>query len=255
MMNGLADEIRVLHVDDNLGFADVVATHLEREKNSITVTTAANPPEGLSRLDDDIDCVVSDYDMPEMDGIEFLETVREERSDLPFIMFTNKGSEEVASEAISSGVTGYLQKDGNTETFELLCQRIENAVARHRARTSYRELFEKMPVGLTIHDTETGEIIDANPAFADLLGYEPEEIEGTHPGELAPVNSPFDREYATRLIQQTVDAEPVELQWRDQTKTGEVIPVNVTLKQTTINGQQRVLAVVRERTESDDTAQ
>lgn len=50
------------------------------------------------------------YDMPRQTGIEFLETVREEYPGLPFILYTGKGSEEVAADAISAGVFDYLQK-------------------------------------------------------------------------------------------------------------------------------------------------
>jgi DNA-binding NtrC family response regulator len=53
--------------------------------------------------------------MPGVDGLEFLASVREEYPDLPFILFTGKGSEEIASEAISRGVTDYLQKETGTD--------------------------------------------------------------------------------------------------------------------------------------------
>jgi DNA-binding response OmpR family regulator len=67
-----------------------------------------------------------------MSGIELLETVRETYPDLPFVLFTETGSEEVASEAISAGVTDYLQKGGGSEQYALLANRIENAVQAHR---------------------------------------------------------------------------------------------------------------------------
>ncbi len=51
------------------------------------------------------------------DGIEFLEAVREGHRDLPFILYTGKGSEEVASDAISAGVTDYLQKGSGTDQY------------------------------------------------------------------------------------------------------------------------------------------
>jgi len=49
-----------------------------------------------------VDCIVSDYDMPRTNGIEFLEAVRDQHPELPFILYTGKGSEEVAGEAISA---------------------------------------------------------------------------------------------------------------------------------------------------------
>lgn len=59
----MAESIYVLHVDDNPDFADLAATFLEREADRITVQTATSASEGLDRLHDDVDCVVSDYDM------------------------------------------------------------------------------------------------------------------------------------------------------------------------------------------------
>jgi PAS domain S-box-containing protein len=70
--------------------------------------------------------------MPAQNGLEFLETVREKYLNLPFILYTSWGSEEIASEAISAGVTDYLQKETDTGHYELLAQRITNAVNQYR---------------------------------------------------------------------------------------------------------------------------
>jgi len=125
--------IRVLHVDDDPAFAETAAALLEREDDRFEVETAAGAEEGERLLSaSTFDCVVSDYDMPGRNGIEFLEAVRDDDPAIPFILFTGKGSEAVASEAISAGVTDYLQKGGGTEQYELLAHRITNAVDQHR---------------------------------------------------------------------------------------------------------------------------
>jgi PAS domain S-box-containing protein len=171
--------IRVLHVDDEPDFADLTATFLERNAQELTVETATSASEGLDRLADGaVDCVVSDYDMPGMDGLEFLADVRETSPDLPFILFTGKGSEEVASDAISAGVTDYLQKGGGTEQYELLATRIENAVERARMQTErQRQLhaIETAREGISILDADL-RFITVNDAYASLFGYEPAEM-------------------------------------------------------------------------------
>ena len=130
----MSESIRVLHVDDDPDVADLTATFLERHDGRIDVETAHSADEGLERLaESPVDCVVSDYDMPGRNGIEFLEAVREDDPEVPFILFTGKGSEEVASDAISAGVTDYLQKESGTEDYELLANRIVNVVTQHRA--------------------------------------------------------------------------------------------------------------------------
>ena len=116
-MTGTADPIRVLHVDDEPGVTDRAQTFLERADERITVRTAASAEEGWETLSDTpVDCVVSEYDMGGTNGLDFLERVREAYPELPFILYTGKGSEEVASEAISKGVTDYLQKERGTNS-------------------------------------------------------------------------------------------------------------------------------------------
>lgn len=136
----MENEIRVLHVDDEPEFIEMASELLEREGELLTVETATSPIEGLEHIQaDDIHCIVSDFEMPDQDGIEFLESVREQDPELPFILFTGKGSEEIASEAISSGVTDYLQKSSGTEQYAVLANRILNAVAQYRAKQAARE--------------------------------------------------------------------------------------------------------------------
>ena len=129
------ESVHVLHVDDDPDFVDVADTFLKREDERFNIETTTSASEGLDRLaEGTFDCIISDYDMPGQNGIEFLNTVRDKYPDLPFILFTGKGSEEVASEAISAGVTDYLKKGRGTEQYELLANRILNAVDACQSR-------------------------------------------------------------------------------------------------------------------------
>ncbi len=105
------EPIRVLCVDDEPGLADLTALFLERFDEQFSTETATSAQEGLAFLEqNDVDCIVSDHDMPGMDGLEFLQAVRATNPDLPFILFTGRGSEDIASDAISAGVSDYMQK-------------------------------------------------------------------------------------------------------------------------------------------------
>ena len=127
--------ISVLLVDDDEDFVALASTLLEAESDRIETTTETRPGDALDRVDlDAIDCVVSDYRMPEMDGIEFLETVRGDYPELPFILFTGKGDEEVAKQAISADVSDYMVKDGSAEQYAISATRIENLVDQYRTR-------------------------------------------------------------------------------------------------------------------------
>jgi PAS domain S-box-containing protein len=226
------DTIRVLHVDDEPGFADLSATFLERGDSRMEVRTATTPDAGLDILAGNrIDCVVSDYEMPGTNGIEFLEAIRETHPDLPFVLFTGKGSEEVASEAISAGVTDYLQKQGTgvAEQYELLARRIANAVEATRSSRLLKErtrrletLISNLPgmVYRTLNDpswpmeTVEGEV-------EALTGYPPEAIETNEVVWGTEVVHPEDRESMWEAVQESLaEDRPFEVTYRIITGDG-----------------------------------
>jgi len=208
-MTAPADAIRVLHVDDEPEFATTAARFLEREDGRLAVGTETSASSGLERLaEETFDCVVSDYDMPGEDGIEFLAAVREDDPELPFILYTGKGSEEIASEAISAGVTDYLQKDFGTDQYTILANRITNAVGQYRAnravehqRRHFRTLVEESSDAILIVDA-FAEISFATPSAEHVLGRTPEELVGTN--GLDPIH-PDDVDRAAALFAELVE--------------------------------------------------
>ncbi|WP_276271338.1 response regulator [Haloarcula litorea] len=185
------DEVRVLHVDDNPQICDLVETFLERNGDDFTVVTAHSAVEALDRLTDgEFDCVVSDYQMPNTDGLELLEIVRERYPDMPFILFTGQGSEEIASEAIAAGVTDYMQKETGTDQYEVLANRVENAVEQHRteqqfwnALSWYQRLVEQGLAGVCI--IQDREFVYVNERLAETFGYDQPDLIGESPAHLA----------------------------------------------------------------------
>jgi len=181
-------EISILHVDDQPEFTELTAEFLQREDQQFDIQTASSAAAGLRRLETTtVDCVISDYEMPGKNGIAFLRAVREEYPDLPFILFTGKGSETVASDAISAGVTDYLQKDSGPDQFELLANRISNAVEQVRTHQKLQEERERFQIlfdrlSQPIVDTEfvDGEPIirQVNEAFEERFGYNGDNIKG-----------------------------------------------------------------------------
>lgn len=126
------EPIRVLVVDDEPGLAEVIANYIEHETDDMAVTPATSAPDAVAALDDDpaFDCIVSDYKMPGLSGLDFLKAVREHDPGIPFIIFTGKGSETTASRAIESGVTHYLPKGSDTDQYDKLIERIRSAIDR-----------------------------------------------------------------------------------------------------------------------------
>lgn len=79
----MAESVRVLCVEDDPEFADLTATGLEKEDSTLPVVTETRPENAVTRFrDGSIDCIVSDYDVPTIDGVELLAEVRAEDPEL-----------------------------------------------------------------------------------------------------------------------------------------------------------------------------
>ncbi|GGM75373.1 PAS domain S-box-containing protein [Halarchaeum rubridurum] len=145
----MSQAIHVLHVDDDPRFGELVATFLEREDDAFTVTTETSVREGIEVLTNErLDCIVSDYEMLQQNGLDFLKQVRATYPELPFILYTGKGSEEVASDAISAGATDYLQKQSGADQYTLLANRIRNVVERYHSQSELERERSRMEFAL-----------------------------------------------------------------------------------------------------------
>ena len=105
--------MRVLLVDDDPLFLELSQTFLEVFHN-IASDTVNSAGEALQKLEkDSYDVVVSDYDMPLMDGITFLRTIRNKSIDIPFILFTGISKDEIMHQAMANGASSFIQKSGD----------------------------------------------------------------------------------------------------------------------------------------------
>jgi len=107
-------------VDDELTHLKTTRIFLKRvAKGDFEIVSVLSAEEALEKLEtEDFDVVVSDYKMPGMDGIEFLEAVRkgDKYANTPFIIFTGMGGAEVAKEALKKGAERYITKRGDPST-------------------------------------------------------------------------------------------------------------------------------------------
>ena len=144
MDNSVLLMISVLYVDDEPELLELCKLFLEQDRD-FSVNTLQSPLDVLPYLDTNrIDAVICDYQMPDQDGISVLKQVRIRYPDLPFILFTGQGREEVVIEALNNGADFYLQKGGDIRAqFTELSSKIRQAVNRRLAENSLRE-SEKM---------------------------------------------------------------------------------------------------------------
>jgi PAS domain S-box-containing protein len=116
--------------------------------------------------------VVSEYALPDFDGVNLLRSVRISNPDLPFVLVPTEGSESIAGEAIAAGVSDYVPQADGTET---VLSRIRSDIDGGRlsldeeSHYRYRRLVEMAPAPINIFD-ETGDSIWGNDAVFELLG-------------------------------------------------------------------------------------
>ncbi|MDP3562939.1 MAG: PAS domain S-box protein [Methanoregula sp.] len=165
--------ISVLLVDDEPALLDIAQMFLEKT-GSFTVDTCLSGSQALALLvKNRYDVIVSDYEMPEMDGISLLRTLKQQGDRTPFIIFTGKGPEQVVIDALNNGATYYLQKGCNPKAqfaelshkCRLAVQQRQSEIALKESEEKYRALVEHALEGILILDMQ-GTILLANNAGA-----------------------------------------------------------------------------------------
>jgi len=182
--------ISVLMVDDEPLLLDVGRKFLERTPG-LTVTTAGSAAEALELFaSGSFDAIVSDYQMPEMDGLALLREIRYRSRVQPFIIFTGKGREDVVIDALNSGADYYVQKGGDPKAqYAELLHKIRRAVQQRRAEADLRKkheilkaLLASSPNGIAFVRNRTLQWV--NESMGTMLGYSREEMKGIHLSEL-----------------------------------------------------------------------
>ena len=157
------------------------------------VETAEAMGEALGRETWDI--IISDYSMPHFSGIAALTLYQEKGLDIPFIIVSGTIGEEVAVAAMVSGAHDYLMKDTLSRLVPAVQRELKEAESRRarkraeeavkKSEIKYRELFDTMNDGFVITDLK-GTILECNTAYAEMLGYEKEELKRLSCQDLIP---------------------------------------------------------------------
>ncbi|MFA5268427.1 MAG: PAS domain S-box protein [Methanoregula sp.] len=204
--------ISLLYIDDEPGLLELGKLFLE-SAGGFEVSTAESGDAGLEQLaQHDFDAIVSDFQMPGMDGIELLKKVRKTFGTIPFILFTGRGREEVVIEAINNGVDFYLQKGGDPKAqFAELAHKVRQSVSRRKAEIALTDsekrladIINFLPDATFAIDTR-GIVIAWNRAMERMTGVHAEDVLGKGDYEYA---LPFYHERRPLLINLVLENGP-----------------------------------------------
>lgn len=241
--------ISLLYVDDDPSLLDLCRIFLERE-GDISVVTISSVNEALGRISTgQFDAIISDYQMPEIDGITFLRKIRQQHPDMPFLLFTGRGREEVVIEAINSGADSYVQKGGDPRSqFKELSHRVRQIVRRRKAETELRLM--KFSVD---HASEgiiwmkiNGVITYYNDAICAMLGYTSQEFSGLSVSDVRPGLSYYSLSdgWNKLLTQKYATVEEILVK-----KDGSLLPVELVLNYNEQGSESLIFAFVRDISE------
>jgi DNA-binding NtrC family response regulator len=180
------EPLKILFVEDLPTDYELAEWHLRKndlEFLSICVDTQTEFLKALDTFEPDL--IISDYSMPEFNGLQALQLTLEHKPEIPFIILTGSINEETAVLCMKAGATDYVLKEkmhrlpfSVRETMKRASDRegkIQAERQMHASEEKFRDIFESANVGKAI--TTGTETISVNQAFADMLGYKREDLE------------------------------------------------------------------------------
>ena len=199
--------IHILHVDDDATILEI-SKLLLMEMGNFEIDHACCVDEAFKKLlTGKYDVVISDYEMPQKNGLHFLTELRKQNNNIPFILFTGKGREEVAIKALNLGADGYYNKQGNPETvYGELAHGIKMSVEHWKSKQQlidrelkYQNIFNNSEVGMFRTKLDGSEILDFNEKYQSIFGLTREEMQGKHSTSFWA--DPLKRQEMVRLLQ------------------------------------------------------
>jgi PAS domain S-box-containing protein len=205
------------------------------------------------------DLALIDLNLPDGRALEVL-THPPEDAPFPILVMTAFGNQQTVVEVMKAGALDYVVKSPEAfadmprtveralREWNLLQKRKQADVALQQSEQSYRAIFNGTSDAIFIHDAETGAVLDVNDAMVELFGLSRDEALQLQPNDGSQGVSPHSKVEVGRWMAKTIAEGPQVFEWQARKKSGEVFWVEVALKSTIINGQRRVLAVVRDIT-------
>ncbi len=208
----LTPSYTILCVDDDPDLLAVEKMFIE-DTGEFSVLLQHSAKEALAALGRQrYDAIVSDFQMPQMNGLSLLKEVRSSFGNIPFIIFTGRGREEVAIEALNNGADFYIQKGGDPEAiFAELIHFIRRAIQMREAQATIAEQEQRYHDIQNANDliqsvTPDGRFLFVNQKWLDTLGYSEHEIDSIN---LFDIIDPESMEHCQAVFPRVIDGEDV----------------------------------------------
>jgi PAS domain S-box-containing protein len=175
----------VLHLDDSKDFLDLFKNRMSKLAPEVYVVSSKSPSDAMDLIKQvRFDAVVADYDLPEMNGIEFLRIVRAQGYDGVFIFLTAQNDKEIAALALRLGADDYFQKESVKDFFDGIAIAIKTLINKHSldrqkliSQEKYHSILEKIPA-IIFEIDKNGILVFGNPALGEFLGYDLSDLMG-----------------------------------------------------------------------------
>jgi two-component system sporulation sensor kinase A len=247
ILSDVSKNIKVLHIDDEETQLEMMEVFLSLSGYPISCTSTSDPSQALILLKTEVfDCIISDFSMPDMNGIDLARKIRD-FSSIPIILYTGRGSEEVAETAFSVGVNDYIRKELQPSHYQVLAERIVKTVEKKRSENIYIDIVEDTIDAVLI---QVGtKIVFANSAQARLFGASsPLEVIGK---DILEWVVPEDKDTLLEALFETQMKKVITDQYNIQLirKDGSHLAVTATFKTIDFQGEKATLLVLRDITE------
>ena len=176
--------IKILHVEESREDLELTKARLRDISDQISIDSAESVSEALDALKRmQYDCILCDYQMPKITGLELLKQLRNEDNQIPFILLTGHGNEDVAIEALRCGADDYFTKEAPVTDYKGMFKSILRTVEAHRfkvvktavteaqnkERSKVFSLLEDLPSPVMLLD-QNKSILFANKFVSDMFG-------------------------------------------------------------------------------------
>jgi len=247
--------IRILYVDDEPDLLEIAKRFLEVEDNFI-VEILTSAVEALIKLKFiSYDVIVSDYDMPYLNGISFLKQLKAEGNKIPFILLTGRGSEDIVIEALNAGASHYIRKNENIEEiFFELKHWIQDIINQKKIldelayrKDQFYKIFNYINDAIHVHEVRNdylpGTSIEVNDIACTMLGYTREEMLRLSPLE-------FSTDYHSIPLEEIGNRlktkNSVIFETGHKKKDGTIIPVEINVHIYSFHDRKIAVGVVRD---------